>query len=106
MAASWLAWNALKDQTTDAHDHGAAHGTSAHDHAQDHAPSTPTNAAPTRTVTLTLGDDMRFSPANWQATAGETVRIEVVNLGKMRHELVLGTEEDLKAHAQEMKQAS
>ncbi len=59
-----------------------------------------------RTVTLTLGDDMRFSPANWQATAGETVRIEVVNLGKMRHELVLGAEEDLKVHAQEMKQAS
>jgi uncharacterized cupredoxin-like copper-binding protein len=106
VGASFLAWDAWKDQASGGHDHGAAHGESAHDHAHDHAPKPSTNAAPTRTVTLTLGDDMRFSPANWQATAGETVRIEVVNLGKMRHELVLGTEEDLKAHAQEMKQAS
>ena len=99
VGASLLAWDAWKDQASGGHDHGAAHGASDHNHAHDHAPSTSTNAAPTRTVTLTLGDDMRFSPANWQATAGETVRIEVVNLGKMRHELVLGTEEDLKAHA-------
>jgi uncharacterized cupredoxin-like copper-binding protein len=95
VGASFLAWDAWKDQAS-----------GGHDHAHDHAPKPSTNAAPTRTVTLTLGDDMRFSPANWQATAGETVRIEVVNLGKMRHELVLGTEEDLKTHAQEMKQAS
>jgi uncharacterized cupredoxin-like copper-binding protein len=102
VGASFLAWDAWKDQASGGHDHGAAHGASAHDHA----PSTSTSAAPTRTVTLTLGDDMRFSPANWHAKAGETVRIEVVNLGKMRHELVLGAEDDLKAHAQEMKQAA
>lgn len=104
VGASLLAWDAWKDQASGGHDHGAAHGAS--DHAHDHASKPSTNAAPRRTVTLTLGDDMRFSPANWQATAGETVRIEVVNLGKMRHELVLGNEEDLKAHVQEMKQAS
>ena len=102
VGASLLAWDAWKDQASGGHDHGATHDTSAHNHA----PQPSTNAAPMRTVTLTMGDDMRFSPANWQATAGETVRIEVVNLGKMRHELVLGTEEDLKAHAKEMLQAS
>lgn len=103
VAASLLAWSSLKDHAADAHDHGAAHGASSHDHAGD----APTVAAhPTRTVTLTLGDDMRFSPAHWQATAGETVRMEVTNHGKLRHELVLGTEEALQAHAQEMKQAA
>ena len=101
MAASLWAWSYLKDLPAHGHDHGSAQETSSHNHAGD-VPS----ATPTRTVQLTLGDDMRFSPANWQATAGETVRIEVVNLGKVRHELVLGTEEELQAHAKEMKQAS
>lgn len=101
IAASLWAWSYLKDLPAHGHDHGGGHATSSHNHAGD-APS----AMPTRTVQLTLGDDMRFSPSNWQATAGETVRIEVVNLGKVRHELVLGTEEELQAHAKEMKQTS
>ena len=101
IAASLWAWSYLKDLPAHGHDHGGGHATSSHNHAGD----TP-SAMPTRTVQLMLGDDMRFSPTNWQATAGETVRIEVVNLGKVRHELVLGTEEELQAHAKEMKQAS
>ena len=101
IAASWWAWSYLKDLPTHGHDHGGGHATISHNHAGD-APS----AMPTRIVQLTMGDDMRFSPTNWQATAGETVRIEVVNLGKVRHELVLGTDEELQAHAKEMKQAS
>ena len=91
VAGSLLALSVLKDHASDGHSHG-------------------NTAAPvadaTRTVRLILGDDMRFSPANWQATSGETVRIEVENQGKVRHELVLGTEDELKAHAQAMKQAS
>ena len=101
IAASLWAWSYLKDLPAHGHDHGSTQEPSSHNHAGD-APS----AMPTRAVHLTLGDDMRFSPANWQATAGETVRIEVVNLGKVRHELVLGSEEELQAHAKEMKQAS
>ncbi len=101
MAASLWAWSYLKDLPAHGHDHGNAQETSAHDHVGDTS-----SATHLRTVQLTLGDDMRFSPANWQATAGETVRIEVVNLGKVRHELVLGTEEELQAHAKEMKQTS
>lgn len=107
--ASWLAWSSLKDQATSPHDHGEAHADAAHAHADvahDHAAQATSDATPVRTVQLTLHDDMRFSPANWQATAGETVRIEVVNLGKVRHELVLGTEAELRAHAQDMKKAS
>ena len=59
-----------------------------------------------RTVTITMDDAMRFTPANWQATSGETVRIRVVNTGKVRHEFIIGTEAELKAHAQEMKKPS
>ena len=55
------------------------------------------------TVTVTLSDDMRFTPANWQATSGETVRIQLVNAGKVRHEFIIGTEVELQAHAEEMK---
>jgi uncharacterized cupredoxin-like copper-binding protein len=50
-----------------------------------------------------MGDDMRFAPANWQATSGETVRIQLVNKGKVRHEFIIGTEAELQAHAEEMK---
>jgi uncharacterized cupredoxin-like copper-binding protein len=57
-------------------------------------------------VTVTLSDDMRFTPANWQATSGETVRIQLVNTGKVRHEFIIGTEAELQAHAEEMKKSS
>jgi uncharacterized cupredoxin-like copper-binding protein len=38
-----------------------------------------------------------------QATSGETVRIQLVNAGKVRHEFIIGTEAELQAHAEEMK---
>ncbi len=68
--------------------------------------SSPSSVVATRTITITLNDDMRFSPTHWQATSGETVRIQLVNAGKVRHEFVIGTEAELLAHAQEMKQAN
>jgi uncharacterized cupredoxin-like copper-binding protein len=49
---------------------------------------------------------MRFTPANWQATSGETVRIQLVNTGKVRHEFIIGTEAELKAHADDMKKST
>lgn len=88
---SALAWSQLVGQA------GQAHG---HTHGAAEAPTAPVAI---RTVTVTLGDDMRFNPANWQATSGETVRIQLVNTGKVRHEFILGTEADLQAHAEEMK---
>jgi uncharacterized cupredoxin-like copper-binding protein len=54
-------------------------------------------------MTVTLTDDMRFTPANWQVTSGETVRIQLVNAGKVRHEFIIGTEAELQAHADDMK---
>lgn len=93
-ACSALAWTQLVGQVGDGHGH--SHGEA--------AAHTSSSAEPiTRTMTVTLSDDMRFTPANWQATSGETVRIQLVNAGKVRHEFIIGTEAELQAHAQEMK---
>ena len=64
----------------------------------------PGNAArASRTVQVSMNDNMRFTPATIAVKRGETVRFEVKNEGKLRHELVLGTEKEFKAHAEEMK---
>jgi uncharacterized cupredoxin-like copper-binding protein len=52
-----------------------------------------------RTITLTMDDNMRFSPEKLDVRQGETVRIVVQNKGKLLHELVIGTREELDAHA-------
>jgi uncharacterized cupredoxin-like copper-binding protein len=57
----------------------------------------------TRTVRFTMGDDMRFVPASIDVREGETLRIEVTNRGRALHEFVLGTAEELAAHAEMMK---
>ena len=45
---------------------------------------------------------MRFSPATWEAQVGEPIRIILINKGKVDHELVIGTEKEIVAHAKEM----
>ena len=57
-----------------------------------------------RTIEVSMHDDMRFVPASIQVKRGETVRLVVKNVGQMNHELMLGTEKDLKAHAAIMRQ--
>ena len=52
-----------------------------------------------RVVEVSMGDDMRFSPTRLEVKQGETVKIVVRNRGKQMHEFVLGTAEELKAHA-------
>ena len=52
----------------------------------------------TRTVEIDMNDAMRFSPATIDVKAGETIRLNLHNSGKIRHELVLGTDADLQAH--------
>lgn len=52
-----------------------------------------------RVVEVSMGDDMRFEPARLEVKQGETVKIVVRNRGKQMHEFVLGTAEELKAHA-------
>ena len=44
------------------------------------------------------GRQHALHPERIEVKAGETVRLNVRNSGKIRHELVLGTDADLKAH--------
>lgn len=52
-----------------------------------------------RVITLTMGDNMRFSPDKLDFKKGETVRFIVKNDGKQLHEMVIGTKKELDAHA-------
>ena len=59
--------------------------------------------AVTRTITLRMGDDMRFAPRHLEVKLGETVRLRAENKGKVMHEIVIGTRTELEAHAEMMK---
>ncbi len=56
-----------------------------------------------RTVEIRMTDDMRFSPAHITVREGETLRLRIANRGQVMHELVIGTREELQAHAELMK---
>lgn len=57
----------------------------------------------TRTLTIEMSDAMRYAPAEVTVTQGETVKFVVRNIGKLPHEMVLGTEEELQEHNEAMK---
>ena len=52
-----------------------------------------------RTLTLRMDDAMRFTPNHIEVREGDTVRLQVINQGKLLHETVLGTQATLKEHA-------
>jgi uncharacterized cupredoxin-like copper-binding protein len=52
-----------------------------------------------RTVEITMSDAMRFSPASVAVKRNETIRFVLKNEGKLKHEMVLGTIQELKEHA-------
>ena len=56
-----------------------------------------------RTVKVDMSDGMRFTPAELTVKQGETVRFQVSNSGQVMHEMVLGTMEELKKHADMMR---
>ena len=56
-----------------------------------------------RTITVNMADTMRFTPGEITVKQGETVKFVVRNGGKVMHEMVIGTEEELKKHAELMK---
>ena len=57
----------------------------------------------TRTVKIDMSDKMRFTPASITVKQGETVKFAVRNTGKVMHEMVLGTMQELREHAEMMK---
>lgn len=58
----------------------------------------------TRTIKVDMKDTMRFSPGEITIRQGETVRFVVINSGKVMHEMVLGTMQQLNEHGELMKQ--
>jgi uncharacterized cupredoxin-like copper-binding protein len=56
-----------------------------------------------RTVIIDMDDRMRFTPPLVEVQEGDTIRFVLRNKGKMRHEWVLGTDADLKHHAELMR---
>lgn len=88
-----------------------AHGTA--DHAQKAKASISTDEHPFgvegdprkagRTIKLTMDDTMHYSQSQIRVAQGETITFVVINRGKLMHELVLGTEDELKQHAEVMR---
>jgi uncharacterized cupredoxin-like copper-binding protein len=58
---------------------------------------------PARTIAIEMSDTMRFTPAQVSVTRGERIRFVVKNGGAVMHEMVLGTMQDLREHAEHMK---
>lgn len=88
-----------------------AHGPQQHGHAAPSAAAAEQKpwgiagdpARVTRTIEVRMRDDMRFHPSRLTVRQGETVRLRAVNRGRVLHEIVLGTPEELAAHAALMK---
>ncbi|MES2935416.1 MAG: cupredoxin family protein [Pseudomonadota bacterium] len=57
----------------------------------------------TRTIAIDMTDMMRFTPQDITVKQGETIRFAVTNKGKLIHEMVIGTLEELKKHGEMMK---
>jgi len=57
----------------------------------------------TRTVRVAMSDAFRFSPAQITVKRGQVVRLISVNKGRVMHEMVLGTMDELKKHADLMR---
>ncbi len=55
-----------------------------------------------RTIRIKMTDNMRFSPDKLEVKLGETVKFIVINEGQMLHEFVIGTKQELDAHALQM----
>lgn len=56
----------------------------------------------TRTIQVTMNDNMRFAPASISVKRGEVIRFNVVNAGKLKHEMVIGSMAELQEHAKMM----
>ncbi len=57
----------------------------------------------TRSIEVEMSDSMRFKPDSISVKRGETIRFIVRNTGSLEHEMVLGTINELKEHAERMR---
>src|SRR5450759_400721 len=56
-----------------------------------------------RTINVEMTDTMRFNPSSIKIKRGETIKFVAKNIGKIKHEMVLGTSKELKEHAEMMR---
>ena len=56
-----------------------------------------------RTVSVSMDDTMHYSHEEIRVKRGETVTFVISNKGKLLHELVIGSEDELKKHAEIMR---
>lgn len=87
------------------HAHGAAHGDGAPnlDMVKTAFGETGDPKRVARTVQVEMADTMRFTPDRLTVRQGETVRFVVRNAGRAMHEMVIGTDAELQAHAELMR---
>lgn len=76
------------------------HGGDSHSH--EHASPSEVMPEAMKVVRIEVDDTMRFVPSKWDAQVGEPIRIVLVNKGTVEHELVIGSEKEIIAHAKEM----
>lgn len=57
----------------------------------------------TRTIRIEASDTMRYFPEHVTVKKGQTVRFNVHNAGALPHEMVIGTMDELKKHAETVK---
>ena len=118
-AGSWTAWQWLEKHpewaATGGHSHGdaVAHShndaqaaSAAQDPADAHEPPALVAQVVSRSIAVRMDDQMRFTPSNIDVQAGETIRFVIHNAGQTAHEMVLGTQEEIRQHAQAMQQGA
>jgi uncharacterized cupredoxin-like copper-binding protein len=56
-----------------------------------------------RTIRITMSDAMRYFPDQVRVKRGDTIRFAVRNSGELPHEMVIGTMDELRKHAELVK---
>ena len=109
---SYGAWQWLQSHpewAATGHSHDAGHvDDHGHNDATPHDDHTP-HAGPTalvvsRSIEVRMDDQMRFTPSEIEVRTGETIRFVVHNTGRTVHEMVLGSDAEIREHAQAMQQ--
>jgi uncharacterized cupredoxin-like copper-binding protein len=105
-AWQWLAQHPEWAATGHSHGPATADAHGAPEHAG-HAPATGMVAMQvSRSIEVRMDDQMRFTPSQLEVREGETIRFVVHNAGAAAHEMVLGSDEDIREHAQAMQQGA
>jgi uncharacterized cupredoxin-like copper-binding protein len=102
----WLLAAILAVSAGSALGHDATHAAKGADHSKAEDTAFGRAADPRkakRTIQVEMTDQMRFHPGAITVKRGEVVRFVPANKGQVMHEMVLGTMDELKKHAEMMK---